>query len=70
MARPYGVDQRRNFLSAYDEGEGTLEEIAGRFVVSLGWAKKISAQRNHSGKTERIRHSIRNLLKNDPIPAP
>jgi len=31
------------FLQAYDEGEGTLEELAEQFRVSLGWAKKISA---------------------------
>jgi transposase len=35
---------------------GTLEELAESFVVSLGWAKKISAQRNRSGQAERVRH--------------
>jgi transposase len=56
MARPYGDDLRRKFLSAYDEGEETLEELADRFVVSLGWAKKISAQRNRNGRAERVPH--------------
>ena len=56
MARAYGDDLRRKFLSAYDEGEETLEELADRFLVSLGWAKKISAQRNRSGQAERIPH--------------
>jgi transposase len=56
MGRPYGDDLRRKFLSAYDEGKGTLEELAGRFVVSVGWAKKISAQRNRSGQAERVPH--------------
>jgi transposase len=56
MGRPYGDDLRRKFLSAYDDGEGTLEELAERFVVSLGWAKKISAQRNRTGQAERIAH--------------
>jgi transposase len=56
MGRPYGDDLRRKFLSAYDEGESTLEELAERFLVSLGWAKKISAQRNHTGQVERIAH--------------
>jgi transposase len=49
MARPYSNDLRRKFLQAYDEGEGTLEELAGQFRVSLGWAKKISARRTRTG---------------------
>lgn len=56
MAKAYGDDLRRKFLSAYDEGAGTLEELAERFMVSLGWAKKISAQRNRTGQAERVRH--------------
>ena len=56
MARAYGDDLRRKFLSSYDEGEETLEEWADRFLVSLGWAKKISAQRNRSGQAERVPH--------------
>ncbi len=56
MARPYGDDLRRKFLSACDEGEETLEELADRFAVSLGWAKKLSAQRNRNGRAERVPH--------------
>ena len=56
MAKPYGDDLRRKFLWAYDQGEDTLEELADRFLVSLGWAKKISAQRNRSGQAERVPH--------------
>jgi transposase len=56
MGKPYGDDLRRKFLFAYDQGEGTLEELAGRFLVSLGWAKKISVQRNHTGQAERVIH--------------
>jgi transposase len=47
---------RRKFLSAYDEGEGTLEELAERFLVRVGWAKKVSAQCNRTGQTERVPH--------------
>jgi transposase len=54
MGIPYGDDLRRKLLQAYDQGDGTLEDLAGRFSVSLGWAKKISAQRNRSGKAERV----------------
>src|SRR5258707_15290366 len=56
MAKPYGDDLRRKFLLAYDRGEDTLEELADRFLVSVGWAKKISAQRNRSGQAERVPH--------------
>jgi transposase len=59
MAKPYGDDLRRKFLLAYDRGEDTLEELAGRFLVSVGWAKKISAQRNRSGQAERVPHQSR-----------
>jgi transposase len=56
MAKAYGDDLRRKFLLAYDQGEETLEELAERFLVSLGWAKKISAQRNRTGQAERVPH--------------
>ena len=56
MAKPYGDDLRCKFLLAYDKGEETLEELADRFLVSVGWAKKISAQRNRTGHAERVPH--------------
>jgi transposase len=56
MARAYGDDLRRKFLSAYDRCGETLEELAESFGVSVGWAKKISAQRNRSGHAERVVH--------------
>jgi transposase len=56
MGRSYGDDLRRKFLFAYDQGEGTLEELAERFLVSVGWGKKISAQRNRTGQAERVPH--------------
>jgi len=54
MARAYADDLRLKFLAAYDEGGGTLEELAATFSVSLGWAKKISAQRNRTGQIKRV----------------
>jgi transposase len=56
MGKPLGNDLRRKLLLAYDQGEGTLEELAGRFLVSVGWAKKISAARNRTGQAERLAH--------------
>ena len=46
MAKPYRDDLRRKFLLAYDQGEETLEELADRFLVSVGWAKKISDRKS------------------------
>lgn len=58
MARAYSNDLRRKFFQAYDAGEGTLEEVAKRFRVSLSWAKKISARRTRTGEVDapRWRH--------------
>src|SRR3974390_2468970 len=66
MAKPYGDDLRRKFLLAYDQGEDTLEELADRFLVSVGWAKKISAQRNRSGQAERVPHRPGRKLRAGP----
>ena len=56
MGKTLGDDLRRKLLFAYDQGEGTLQELASRFVVSVGWAKKISAARNRTGQAERLPH--------------
>src|SRR5580704_19242091 len=53
MARPYANDLRRKFLQAYEQGKGTLGELAEQFGVSEGWAKKISATRTRTGQIER-----------------
>ena len=52
MAAPYSNDLRRKFLQAYEKGKGTLEELAERFEVSVGWAKKVSARRTRTGQIE------------------
>jgi transposase len=43
------LDLRTRILAAYDAGEGTREEIARRFRVSLGMVKKLLQQRRHTG---------------------
>ena len=52
MPRAYSNDLRRKFFQAYDAHEGSLAEVAQRFRVSLGWAKKISARRSRTGQVE------------------
>lgn len=56
MARAYDDDLRHKFLAAYDQGKGSLAELAGQFGVSAGWAWKISAQRKRTGEVKRLRH--------------
>jgi transposase len=40
-------------LQAYEQGKGTLGELAEQFGVSEGWAKKVSAHRTRTGQMER-----------------
>lgn len=53
MARAYSNDLRRKLLEAHEQGQGTLEELAEEFGVSLGFAKKISAALRRTGRMER-----------------
>lgn len=43
------VDLRERILASYDNGEGTRDEIARRYRVSLGMVKKLLQQRRHRG---------------------
>ena len=47
--RTISVDLRERILGTYDAGEGTREDVARRFRVSLGMVKKLLAQRRHTG---------------------
>jgi len=49
MKRPISLDLRQRILASYDQHEGTREEIAQRFRVSLGMVKKLLQQRRQSG---------------------
>jgi transposase len=54
MAKAYSDDLRQRFLSAYQQGEGTLKELAKRFMVSVPYGKKLRGQFLRSGQMERI----------------
>jgi transposase len=65
MAKAYSDDLRRRFLSAYEQGEGTLEELAERFMVSVAYGKKLRGQLQRTGQMERVeqrRGTARKLL--------
>lgn len=43
------MDLRERILTSYDQREGTREEIAQRYRVSLGMVKKLLQQRRRTG---------------------
>ena len=47
--RTLSLDLRERILAAYDGAEGTREDVARRFRVSLGMVKKLIQQRRHGG---------------------
>ena len=51
------MDLRERILAAYDQDEGTREEVAHRFRVSLGMVKKLLQQRRRTGDL-RPRHHL------------
>jgi transposase len=52
MAKAYSNDLRLKFIEAHQQGEGSLEELAGQYV-SLGWAKLVSATFSRTGSAVR-----------------
>ena len=50
------LDLRERIVSAYDKGEGTRDEIARRFRVSLGMVKKLLQQRRKTGSIKARHH--------------
>jgi len=50
------LDLRERIVTAYDNGEGTRDEIAARFRVSLGMVKKLLQQRRKTGSIKARHH--------------
>jgi transposase len=48
--RTLSLDLRERILSSYDKEEGTREQIAHRYRVSLGMVKKLLQQRRRTGE--------------------
>ena len=78
--RTTSLDLRARILASYDHEEGTREEIARRFRVSLGLVKKLLQQRRRTGDIaprhhfsgrkpkilDRHRQHLRRLLAKQP----
>lgn len=54
--KPISMDLRQRIVEAYDAGEGTRQEIAERFKVSVHMVKKLLVQRRNLGSIEPQRH--------------
>ena len=50
------MDLRKRILKAYDRGDASREQVAGRFEVSLGMVKKLIQQRRHTGSIAPLHH--------------
>jgi transposase len=48
--RTISLDLRERILSSYDHDEGTREQVARRYRVSLGLVKKLLQQRRRTGQ--------------------
>lgn len=59
MAKAYSDNLRCRLLAAFDAGEGSLRVLSARFSVSYDYAKKISAQRLRTGRSERVEQRSR-----------
>jgi len=47
--KPYSMDLRQRVVEAYENGEGTHEELAEVFCVSLSWIEKLLRRWRETG---------------------
>jgi transposase len=47
--RAYSIDLRERVVAACDARDGTREQIAARFSVSVAWVRKLVRQRRETG---------------------
>lgn len=81
MARAYSDDLRQKLIEAHQAGEGSLEELAEQFRVSLSWAKRVSFTYARTGSsrrppagprgprsklTEEVRQQLRQWIEQQP----
>ena len=48
--RTLSLDLRERILASYDHGDGTRDQVAHRYRVSLGMVKKLLQQRRRTGQ--------------------
>ena len=47
--KAYSIDLRQRVIAAHDAGQGTHQQVAVRFAVSVSWVRKVLRQRRQSG---------------------
>ena len=57
--KAFSVDLRQRILDAHDAGEGTRQQIADRFAVSLAFVKKLLHQRKTTDSIQPLPRSGR-----------
>jgi transposase len=50
--KAYSIDLRQRVVAAYDAAEGTQEQVAARFAVSVSWVRKLLRQRRATGSID------------------
>lgn len=48
----FSIDLRQRIIAAYDAQEGTQQQVASRFAVSVQFVRKLLAQRRATGSIE------------------
>jgi transposase len=48
----YSIDLRQRVVAAYDALEGSQEQLAARFAVSISWVRKLLRQRRATGSID------------------
>jgi len=67
--KAYSTDLRRRVVAAYDAREGTQEQVAARFAVSLSWVRKLLRQRRDTGSIDPKPHGGGHAPAFDPAAA-
>ena len=56
--RPYSKDLRDRVAATIDEGEGSLRQIAHRFLVSLSFVARLLRRRRQTGSLDPAPHLV------------
>jgi transposase len=66
MPKAYGIDLRKKILESYLCKEGSLNELASRYKVSISTIKRISQRYRNTGDVQLYLHNVgRHELIND-----
>ena len=64
--KAFSIDLRERVVAAYDAQEGTQQQLAERFRVSIPWVRKILRQRRDTGSIDPKPHGGGRTRRFDP----